>query len=223
MQALRSFYRYLIFEGELSKNPVARLGLPRRTARLPVVLEPEEVQRLLWQCAGSKKEQAIRMHAMLEVIYATGMRVSELVGLKREQLQLEERWVRVVGKGNRERLIPIHARAVEALGRYLDFRQRRFAQRKTAPEVFLGRGGKRLSRVQFWRDLKDAARRAGISKQISPHTFRHSFATHLLRGGADLRSVQEMLGHASLSSTQIYTHLDRRHLKSHHQRYHPRG
>ena len=160
---------------------------------------------------------------MLELLYATGMRVSELSGLKAADVNLADGWVRVLGKGSKERLIPIHDRAKAALTRYLRVREARFGGRAAGAEVFLNRLGRRLSRVQLWRDLQSLARAAGLSRKIHPHMMRHSFATHLLEGGADLRSVQEMLGHSSLLTTQVYTHLDPRGLKTAHEKHHPRA
>jgi integrase/recombinase XerD len=150
------------------------------------------------------------------------MRVSELLALKAEYVNLQDGWVRVLGKGSKERLIPVHERARELLKQFLQIRQRRFPRAADA-EVFLNRRGRRLSRVQFWRDLQVLAKRAGLDGKVHPHILRHTFATHLLKGGADLRSVQEMLGHASLSTTQIYTHLEKSALKDSHRRHHPRG
>jgi integrase/recombinase XerD len=158
---------------------------------------------------------------MLEVLYAAGLRVSELLSLKPESANLQEGWVRVLGKGAKERLVPIHPRAVSALKVYLALRERRF--KSPAAELFLGRSGRSMSRVQFWRVLRALGLRAGLSTPIHPHLLRHTFATHMLAGGADLRSVQEMLGHADLSTTQIYTHLDAAALKSAHAKHHPRG
>jgi integrase/recombinase XerD len=159
---------------------------------------------------------------MLELLYATGMRVTELVSLKPEALNLQDGWARVYGKGAKERLVPVHPRALSLLKQYLVLRRKRFDD-NCAPELFVGRGGHKLSRVQFWRDLRALGRAAGLKTELHPHILRHSFATHLLRNGADLRSVQEMLGHASLSTTQIYTHLDTSALKEAHEKHHPRG
>ena len=149
------------------------------------------------------------------------MRVSELVSLKPEAVNLQDGWVRVLGKGNKERMVPVHARALSALRVYLAERERRF--KNPAAELFLGRTGRKLSRIQFWRRLRDLGERAGIKVKLYPHLLRHTFATHLLQGGADLRAVQEMLGHADLATTQIYTHLDASALKAAHAKHHPRG
>ncbi len=204
----------------MAASPAAELRSPRRPARLPQVLSPEEVLRLLRAPTGASYE-SLRTHIMLELLYATGMRVSELLALKAEYINLQDGWVRVLGKGSKERLIPIHERALALLRQYLELRRRRFPQ--PDPEVFLGRGGRCLSRFQFWRDLNALAKSAGLAGRVHPHILRHSFATHLLQGGADLRSVQEMLGHSSLATTQIYTHLEKSGLKESHRRHHPRG
>lgn len=165
--------------------------------------------------------ERLRAKTMLELLYACGLRVTELVTLKTEQVNLADKWVRVFGKGSKERLVPFHERAAELLTRYLSLRAARFPSADA--EVFLGRGGRKISRIQFWRDLRALGKVAGISRALHPHLLRHTFATHLLQGGADLRSVQEMLGHSSLSTTQIYTHLDPAGLKNAHDKYHPRG
>ena len=221
IEALRSFYFFQAAERRVDVNPAAELRSPRRPARLPEVLTAEEVGRLLAAPAGVSYE-ALRVRVMLELLYATGMRVSELLALKAEYVNLQDGWVRVLGKGSKERLIPVHERALALLKQFLQTRQRRFPHAVDA-EIFLNRRGRRLSRVQFWRDLQVLAKRVGLEGRVHPHVLRHTFATHLLQGGADLRSLQEMLGHSSLSTTQIYTHLEKSGLKDSHRRYHPRG
>lgn len=221
IEALRSFYFFQAAERRVDVNPATELRSPRRPARLPEVLTTEEVGRLLAAPAGVSYE-ALRVRVMLELLYATGMRVSELLALKAEYVNLQDGWVRVLGKGSKERLIPVHERALALLKQFLQTRQRRFPHAVDA-EIFLSRRGRRLSRVQFWRDLQVLAKRAGLEGRVHPHVLRHTFATHLLQGGADLRSLQEMLGHSSLSTTQIYTHLEKSGLKDSHRRYHPRG
>ncbi|MDD5657738.1 MAG: tyrosine recombinase [Elusimicrobia bacterium] len=221
IEALRSFYAFQAAERRLLGNPAAELRSPRRPLRLPSCLTLEQIDRLLAAPGGGSYEE-LRARTMLELLYATGMRVSELVALKPEAVNLQDGWVRVLGKGAKERLIPVHERALRALERFLMLRRRRFPK-AAAAEVFLSRRGARLSRSQFWRDLRALAKRAGVEGRVHPHLLRHTFATHVLRGGADLRSVQEMLGHASLATTQIYTHLDRSALKDSHRRHHPRG
>jgi integrase/recombinase XerD len=221
IEALRSFYFFQAAERRVEANPAAELRSPRRPARLPQFLTAEQVGRLLNAPVGASYE-ALRARVMLEFLYATGMRVSELLSLKAEYVNLQDGWVRVLGKGSKERLIPVHARALGLLKQFLQIRQRRFPHAADG-EIFLNRRGRRLSRVQFWRDLQVLAKRAGLEGKVHPHVLRHTFATHMLQGGADLRSVQEMLGHSSLATTQIYTHLDNSGLKESHRRYHPRG
>jgi integrase/recombinase XerD len=220
VEALKSFFAYQAIEVRLAENPAENLKGPRTPKRLPKFLTKPDAARLLAAPSGSSYED-VRDRAMLEVLYAAGLRVSELLALKPESVNLQEGWVRVLGKGSKERLVPVHPRAVSALKVYLSLRERHF--KSTGPELFLGRAGRGLSRVQFWRVLRALGERAGLRMKVHPHLLRHTFATHMLEGGADLRSVQEMLGHADLSTTQIYTHLDSAALKSAHAKHHPRG
>lgn len=222
MEALRAFYRFQAAEGRLAKDPTRSFKAPHLPARLPKVLTLEEVEALLRVPDGGTLALA-RAKTVLELLYATGMRASEALKLRREYVNLQEGWVRVLGKGSKERMIPVHKRALKALARWLDLRERRFSGRAAAPEVFVGRSGRALSRPQLWRDIKALGIRAGLKRPLHPHLLRHTFATHLLQGGADARSVQELLGHANLSTTQIYTHLDRRGLQEAHRKAHPRG
>ncbi len=221
-ESLKAFYAFHLAEGRIARSPMDTFRSPKLAVKLPRVLSEEEIERLLSVPASGSFEIA-RAKAMLELLYATGMRASEMVSLRPEYANLQDGWVRVLGKGSKERLIPIHARAKAALRQYLDLRQRRFTSGSIAPEAFLNRRGRKLSRVQFWRDLKSLGKKAGLKVKLYPHLIRHSFATHLLRRGADLRAIQEMLGHADLSTTQIYTHLERSGLKASHQKAHPRG
>ncbi len=218
--ALRAYFAYQALEGRLPESPAESLRGPRRARRLPRHLTPAETARLL-AAPNTGSYDDVRDRAALELLYAAGLRVSELLSLTPEAANLQEGWVRVLGKGGKERLVPVHARAIAAVRVYLQARERRF--KTTAPELLLGRSGRRLSRGQFWRRLRALGRRAGIEQPLHPHLLRHTFATHLLAGGADLRSVQEMLGHADLSTTQIYTHLDAAALKAAHAKHHPRG
>jgi len=222
MEALKSFYALQASERRITDSPAEPFRAPRRPQRLPKCLSREEIDKLLTAPLDGSFESA-RTRTMLELLYATGMRVSELVSLKPESLNLADGWVRVFGKGSKERLVPIHARAIALLKQYLSLRRKRFDEDGCAPELFVGRGGRKVSRVQFWRDLRDLGKAAGLKGELHPHLLRHSFATHMLRNGADLRSVQELLGHASLSTTQIYTHLDPAALKEAHEKHHPRG
>jgi integrase/recombinase XerD len=221
IEALRSFFAFQAAERRLENNPAAELRSPRRPGRLPEFLTAAEIDLLL-AAPGDGSYEHLRAQAMIELLYATGMRVSEIVALRPEYVNLEDGWVRVLGKGSKERLIPVHERALESLKRFLLIRRRRFPG-SSAAEVFLSRGGGRLSRSQFWRDLRALGKRAGLEARVHPHVVRHTFATHVLQGGADLRSVQEMLGHSSLATTQIYTHLEKSALKDSHRRHHPRG
>ena len=219
METLKQYHRFLVSE-ELTKNdPAGNLIPPRIPVKLPVFLSKDEVESLIYAASG-QKEREVRNRAMLELLYATGMRVSELVGLDIENVDLSLGYVRVIGKGNKERIIPAGKTAIACVKKYLGIRKKNVFGEKG---LFLSRFGKKLSRVEFWRQIKKYARLAGISKRITPHTLRHSFASHMLAGGADLRFVQEMLGHSSISTTQIYTHVDTDRLKELHKKYHPRG
>lgn len=222
MESLRAFYRFQAAEERVSVDPTRDFRAPRLPRRLPEHLSEDEMERLLSAPDGGTFH-GLRAKVMLELLYATGLRASELLSLKPEYVNLAEGWVRVMGKGSKERLVPMHERAVRALTRWLKAREERFGARAHDPQVFLGRGGKALSRPQLWRDLTALAKRARLGRPVHPHLFRHTFATHLVRGGADARSVQEMLGHASLQTTQVYTHLDAGALKRAHKKHHPRG
>ncbi len=219
MEAIKSFYVFLVSDKKIEKSPAASFRSPKMPQRLPKTLSVPEVESLL-RAEDFKTFEELRRRAMLELLYAAGMRVSEILALKSDAINFQDGWVRVFGKGSKERLIPIHATAIAWLKRYAELRDARFP-RQDAAEFFLSRRGKKLSRVQFWREMRDLGRKVGISN-LHPHLFRHSFATHLLQNGADLRSVQELLGHASLSTTEIYTSVDRSGLKKAHERFHPR-
>lgn len=217
-ETLKQFHRYLKTEQHAPSDPTVHLAGPKQPGRLPKVLSPDEVQRLITHTPARPRAADRRLRAMLELLYAAGLRVSELVNLRREQVDLDTGFVRAWGKGGKERLVPIHERAIHALRQLL-------ADKKKEPGDFLfsNASGKALSRVAFWYQLRKRAREVGLTQPLSPHVLRHSFATHLLRGGADLRSVQEMLGHADISTTQIYTHVDREALKRAHKTFHPRA
>ena len=220
VESLKSYFAFETLEERLPESPAETLRTPRIPARLPKYLTKEEAARLL-ATPNTAEYEDIRDRAMLELLYASGLRVSELVSLKPESANLQDGWVKVLGKGNKERMVPVHPRALAAVRGYLAEREKRF--KSPAAELFLGRTGRKLSRVQFWRRLRELGERAGIKQRLHPHLLRHTFATHLLQGGADLRSVQEMLGHADLATTQIYTHLDASALKAAHAKHHPRG
>ncbi len=220
LSALKGFHKFLRKEEAINDNPLGRLKAPRIVPRLPSVLTAGEMESLLKQPDPSRP-LGMRDRAMLELLYATGLRVSELISLSVNNVNLAVGYVRARGKGSKERIVPIGQAASRAIREYLE------GPRRTRPSfqgtLFLGKGGRKISRQGFWKILRKYARAAGIQKRITPHTLRHSFATHLLEGGADLRSVQSMLGHADIATTQVYTHLSREHLKALHQKYHPRG
>lgn len=222
--AIRMFYKYLQLEGVVQDNPAELLAAQKMWERVPRVLTVRQVDQLL---ASPRRIDSFyqRDRVMLEVLYATGCRVSEVCQLKLSDLSLPERYLRAEGKGGKQRVVPIGGRAIEAIQEYLgDLRLRLAARQPTAAaELLLSRSGRPMDRVMLWRLVKHYADRAGIDSEISPHALRHSFATHLLAGGADLRQVQEMLGHASIQTTQIYTHVDHSRLKRVHQQFHPRA
>ena len=219
--AIKVFHRFLVGERRLKEDVTSVIDSPRLWKKLPEVLTLDEVERLL-NGPNVRHWLGIRDKACLELVYATGMRVSEVVNLKVNDLNLEVGFTRCTGKGQKERIVPVGRFAQEALERYLKKVRPKLTKRGSDPALFLTRLGKRMSRQSFWKMLKKYARAARIDRQISPHTLRHSFATHLLERGADLRIVQELLGHADISTTQIYTHIDRARLKSIHRKYHPR-
>jgi len=216
MSALRTFYRYLMREEAIAADPTSNLPSGRLLRRLPSVLSVEEVGRLLAQ-PDTGTRRGLRDRAMLELLYATGLRVSELVGLGRGDINLDLGVVRCIGKGSKERIVPVGRPAIEAVRAYLDSR------RDAAPPLFMGNKGQPITRVAVWRIVRRYARGAGIRAPISPHALRHSFATHMLEGGADLRSIQELLGHVNIVTTQIYTHVSIDHLREVHRAYHPRA
>jgi integrase/recombinase XerD len=222
ISALRTYYKFLVGEGLAERDPTERLDSPKQWRTLPAVLTAEEVERLL-SAPSAESPLAIRNRALLELGYATGMRVSELVTLKPQDILYTDGLARVLGKGSKERIIPVGRRALGQVSMYAQEIRPQLDHGKGAGRLFLNARGTPLSRVGAWTIIKAAARQAGLVKRVTPHTLRHTFATHLLEGGADLRAVQEMLGHADLSTTQLYTHVDREHLRSVHRRFHPRG
>lgn len=235
---VRNFFRFLRRERMIPHDPTEHIESPRVWKRLPKFLSLEEVERLLGTArprlprgragqAGRAPEKsaavATRDHAMLEVLYATGLRVSELVSLKVTDVQLEAGYLRCVGKGNKERVLPLGREALRALETYLEQARPSLAKRRTSPHLFLSQRGQGMTRQNFWRLLGQRARAAGIRTRLTPHVLRHSFATHLLERGADLRSVQLLLGHADISTTQIYTHVAQERLKQVYRAHHPRA
>jgi integrase/recombinase XerD len=223
--AVRSFYSFQSAEGMVADNPTEGLTSPRVGKTLPKAISPNEVDELLEQPARRATPEAKRDRAMLELLYATGMRVTELVSLDVISVNADANspFVRCMGKGAKERTIPIHDQAFEALKDYLDDGRPMLARHKDESALFLNRRGERLTRQGFWLILKGYARAANLSSDITPHTLRHSFATHMLRGGMPLRNVQEMLGHANISTTQVYTHLTSEHVREVYEKAHPRS
>lgn len=222
LAALRSFFRFLVREKLLASNPTTSVPSPRLGRALPKAMSRDEVEVLLKAVEGDGPLR-LRDQAMLELLYGTGVRVSELVGLNVGQISLVSGVILVRGKGDKERVVPMGEYAIEALRVYLERARPALCAGKCPEALFLNRSGKRISRQGVWKILKGCARRAGIAGAVSPHMLRHSFATHLLEGGADLRAIQELLGHSDISTTQVYTHVARARLKEVHARCHPRG
>ena len=222
VSAVRSYFRFMVGEGELVRDPSERLEAPKRWRTLPEVLTVDEADKLL--AAPSLDEPlAFRDRAMLELAYGAGLRVSEWISLSTRDVQMDDHLLRVFGKGSKERLVPIGRKAIAAVAIYVRELRPRLEKGKGRGILFLNARGEPLSRMGAWKILRKYVDVAGITKPVSPHTLRHSFATHLLEGGADLRAVQEMLGHSDISTTQIYTHVDREFLRSVHRQYHPRA
>jgi len=221
LAAIKSFYRFLVREKILKDDPTSLIDSPRLWKKIPDTLSLNEVDALL-NAPDLKNRQGARDKALLETLYATGMRASEAAGLRLNDLNMEIGFLRCTGKGRKERVIPLGKKAILSLKRYLETSRPVFLNKKESEFLFLNRFGKKLSRQSIWKIIQRNARIASIKKHIKPHLLRHSFATHLLERGADLRSVQEMLGHANISTTQIYTHVNKDRLKSIHKMFHPR-
>jgi len=222
LAAIKMFHRFLVRERLVKEDPTTLVDTPKLWKKIPDVLSVNEMEAMIDASKG-QKWQVIRDRAILELFYASGMRVTEMVNLKHENVNFEIGYVRCMGKGSKERIIPIGKRAQDATKRYCDTTRKKLLKGKFSQNLFLSRLGKKISRQSFWKIIKQYAKKANIKKQIKPHTLRHSFATHLLEHGADLRSVQEMLGHADISTTQIYTHVDKERLKTIHKQFHPRA
>lgn len=226
ISSIRSFHEFAVVENITKADPAELVELPKKARKLPEVLNPDEISRII-EAPDRKTDRGIRNAAILECLYATGMRVSELVKLELDNLFFEIGFIRVIGKGNKERLVPVGEIAQEALEHYIGYVRPGYLSsknhQKAKNRVFLNNRGGPLSRMSIWNIVNDAAGRAGIKKNVYPHIFRHSFATHLLEGGADLRAVQEMLGHSSIITTEIYTHVDRSLLHQVHKEFHPRA
>jgi len=219
---IRGFYKYLINEKLLSSNPVKGVDIPKIGLALPKIMSIEEVEALL-DAGDIKKPKELRNVAMIEIMYGAGLRVSELISLKLQDVNLEAGILRVMGKGSKERIIPLGSKAKSITQQWIDTARPLVLKHIPSQYVFVARAGKPMTRQAFWKIIKKYTVLAGISKNITPHTLRHSFATHLLEGGADLRSVQTMLGHSDISTTQIYTHISREYLIKMHKKFHPRN
>ena len=223
ISGIKTFYKFLILENDIQQNPAELLETPKLTRKIPIFLNVEEIDQLLSLIDRSNNEGERNM-SMLETLYSCGLRVSELVNLKITDLHLNSDYIKITGKGNKERLVPIGKIAKKLILNYLTTIRVKYPVKKEFVDIlFLNRRGGRLSRVMVFYIIKDLAEKAGIKKTLSPHSFRHSFATHLVEGGADLRAVQEMLGHESITTTEIYTHLDRQFLRDNILSYHPRN
>lgn len=219
---LRGFYQFLAQEGLIKSNPTELIEMPKSGLHLPEVLSVEDIESLL-QTPDIAKVNGLRDKAMLELAYASGLRVSELINLKLSNLNREAGFLRVFGKGSKERIVPFGAKAAESIVAYLENARPQLLKGLTSEYLFVARQGKPMTRQAFWKQLRIYTAKAGIKAGVSPHSLRHSFATHLLEGGADLRAVQMMLGHSDISTTQIYTHVTRERLKALHTQFHPRG
>ncbi len=222
LAALRGFYKYLIREKIIEENPLANIELAKVWMKLPDTISKEEMKIILAQ-PGTQSDAAIRNTAMLELLYATGIRVSELINLTMNSINWQVGFLIVVGKGSKERIVPIGKIAYDCTRRYVEDIRPKLMQKKSTDVLFLNRFGRKFTRQGFWKIVVGYAKQAGLQKKVYPHTFRHSFASHLLEGGADLRTVQLMLGHSDISTTQIYTHVTRERLREIHEKYHPRG
>lgn len=223
ISGIKSFYKYLLIEEKITSDPTALLESPKIGRKLPDILSMEEIDMLI-NAIDLKKSEGQRNKAMLETLYSCGLRVSELVNLKMTNLFFEQGFIKIEGKAGKERLVPVSGRAIEEINKYLgNYRKNLRVNKDSENILFLNRRGRKLSRVMIFTIIKNLAANVKLDKKISPHTFRHSFATHLINGGADLRAVQEMLGHESILTTEIYTHLDKDYLKSTIHQFHPRS
>jgi integrase/recombinase XerD len=220
--ALKIFFRFLLGKGAVRRDPTETLSLPRIERYLPETLNEIQAEQLL-ESINTTAPFGLRDRAMIELLYASGLRISELANARLEHFNAEERILRVVGKGNKTRLVPVGRKACEALAAYISTERPKLLSRRTGNEIFLSARGTKLTTVRIWQIVKKHAKRSGLEANIYPHLLRHSFATHLLGNGADLRIIQEMLGHADISTTQVYTHVDQQRLKAVHRKFHPRA
>lgn len=217
---MRSFFRYLQLEGLIEVNPAELLDSPRLTLHLPEVLSVEEIDAMI-RAIPREKDESLRNETIIEMLYGSGLRVSELVNLRISRINFDEGFMLIEGKGSKERIVPVSHRAVELAKLWMEQRNMLNISPDASDFLFLNRRGRQLTRVMIFYIVRDLAERAGVTRKISPHTLRHSFATHLLEGGANLRSIQELLGHESLTTTELYVHLDRRHLRATLEQFHP--
>jgi len=222
LSAIRGLYHYLLAEGKVAEDPTEHIGSPRQWATIPKFLNREQVEKLI-AAPDTSKPSGLRDRAMFELLYATGIRVSELIRLRRSHLDTGLGLVRVTGKGNKQRIVPVHAVALEAVRRYVESGREPLLKGRVSPDLFVTARGSGMTRQGFWAAVKLNGKKAGIFHNLSPHVLRHTFATHLLEGGADLRSLQAMLGHADVSTTEIYTHVVRSRLRETVDRFHPRS
>lgn len=220
--ALKIFFRFLAAKGRVERDPAETLTLPRIERYLPETLNEMQVEQLI-DSINTAQPLGLRDRAIVELLYASGLRISELANARLENLNVEERILRVTGKGNKMRLVPVGRRACDALAAYLSTERPRLVKPRSGSEIFLSARGTKLTTVRLWQIVKERARNSGLEANIYPHLLRHSFATHLLGNGADLRIIQEMLGHSDISTTQVYTHVDQQRLKAVHRRFHPRA
>ena len=223
ISSIKTFYNYLIFDEKISQNPSSEIYSPKLEKKLPIVLSTEEIDRII-SCFDLSKENGERNRTIIECLYSCGLRVTELVNLKISEINFIDGFIKIIGKGNKQRITPINKKLSTYLKNYIDsIRSKLKIDKSNSDYLFLNRRGKKISRVLVFNIVKTACQKVGIKKNISPHTFRHSFATHLVEGGADLRAVQEMLGHSNITTTEIYTHLDTNYLKEEMVNYHPRS
>jgi integrase/recombinase XerD len=226
ISSLKMFFRFLVSENIIRCDPSEDISLPKVKKKLPSVLTVNEIGQIINATSSQNQGRSVkdyRAWAMFETLYATGVRISELLSLRLSDISLSEGFVRVFGKGSKERIVPLGKLAIKAIKDYLQLARNKLLKGKASEYLFLNYRGQRMSRMGFWKILREYLKRVKITKRVTPHTFRHSFATHLLEGGANLRAVQEMLGHSNIVTTQIYTHIDRRYLKEVYKTFHPRG
>jgi integrase/recombinase XerD len=226
VSSLKMFFRFLVSENLIHSDPCEEVALPKVKKKLPTVLTVNEINQIIDSTQPTNTTRTfkdLRTWAMLETLYATGVRISELLSLRLNDISLAEGFVRVLGKGGKERIIPLGKLAIKAIKEYLQSARSKMLKGRSSEYLFLNNRGQKLSRMGFWKILQESLKKVRITKHVTPHTFRHSFATHLLEGGANLRAVQEMLGHSNIATTQIYTHLDRSYLKEVYKTFHPRS